>query len=379
MYDDVASALENKTNLAVFQSNIDKYMAKWADAYSAIGPYKRPIFTDTNINDLITTVGLTKDKIKQALKSCKEVKSSWVEVNKPFNIAISLVIRYFLIQKNEKMLDLALSYFVVSMYPIMHYRYFRYEPNEAALTYTINNLSNKFSLKQDKSLWVTLKKMVTVCAEHFKDKLIEGSDKAIIDFIQSFKTRLNSFLKTLCREFDKVYKQKLYLGEEYENLDDDDAYHEASSDSLAVATFTTKIVTSLVVNGPDMRAITLSANNCNVRVTILRSYISAMIVNEQRKDIEQIVESLLYLYLVTEGQSTGHTIAGIGSNDFLIHCMKIYKKSHTIDENVNKIKNILDGWLENLNVREHTSNPNTINNFRKAIYMFFVLSIQKLS
>ena len=379
LYDKIEVAMKQKINQNNFKNNLDKYMAANTDAYAAIGPYKRPIFSDNNIDGLITTVGLTRAEIKSALKSCTYIKPSWVEVNKPFNIAISLTIRFFLIQKDDMMLDLALSYFVVSMYPIMHYRYFRYEPNEAALTYTINNLSNKFGLKQDKTLWVTLKKMVRTCLNHFQKLLIEGTDKAIVDFIESYKTRLNSFLKTIYREFDIVYKKKLYLGQEYENLSDDDNYHEASSDSTAIAVITNKVVQSLVVHGPDMRIVTLSANNCTVSVTILRSYLSTMIVNEQRNDIEKIVESLVYLYLVTEGETNiNNTIAGINSNDFLIHCMKVYKKSHTVDESVNRIKKILDNWLISLNIREYTKSPNTINNFRRAIYMFFVLSIIKL-
>lgn len=375
LYKKVELALSNKSNLTSLQYDLDKYMAKNIDIYSAIGPYKRPIFSDKNINDLITTVGLTIPEIKTALKECKYIKPSWVEVNKPFNIAIVLVIRYFLIKGDAKNLDIAMSYFVVSMYPIMHYRYFRYIPNEAALTYTMNNLSNKFNIKQDKSMWVTLMNMIKVCTDHFKKQIIEGTDKAIADYIESFKTRLNSFLKKIRGEFEEVYQKKLYLGNEFESFDDDN-YHEAASDITAINNITNKVVSSLVVHGPDMRVITLSANRCKVSVNLLRSYLIELITNEHRDDIEKMTESLIYLYLNSE-ESESHIISGIGSNDFFIHSMKIYKKSNTIDEHVVKIKEILDKWLVTLKITE--TRPRAASDFRKAMYMFFVLSIIKLN
>lgn len=377
LFPKVSQSLKDKSNLKKFKENLDRYMAHNAEIYAAIGPYKRPIFSDKNIDDLITLVGLTRNEIKASLKRSPYIKSTWVEANKPFNVAISLVIRHFLIEKDEGNVDNALSYLIVSMYPILHYRYFQYEPNEAALTYTLNNLSNKFNLRQNRSLWVTLKDMATVCLNHFQKVIVEGTDKAIVDFIESLKTRMNSFLKKIRGEFNEVYQKKLYLGNEFESFEEDN-FHEASSDATAIETISNKVVSSLVIHGPDMRIVALCAKNCKASSNMLRSYLSTMITNEQRDDIQKIVECLLHLYLQSE-DSKGHTISGIGSNDFLIHCMKIYKKSHTIDENVVKIKEILDRWLVELKITEHTSNEGTLNNFRRAIYMFFVLSIVKLN
>lgn len=375
LYGKVETALSNKSNISEFQYNLDKYMAANVDIYSAIGPYKRPIFSDRNINELINVVGLSIPEIKAALKKSSYIKSSWVEVNKPFNIAIVLTMRYFIIKNDARNIANSLSYFIVSMYPIIHYRYFKYLPNESALTYTMNNLSNKFNIKQDKSMWITLSNMAQVCLNHFKDELIKGTDKAIADFIESYKTRLNSFFKKIRGEFAEVYEKKLYLGKEFESFEDDN-YHEGASDTTAITNITTKVVQHLVVQGPDMRAISLSANRCKVSVNLLRSYLIELITKEHREDIENMVESLIYLYLKLEGSST-HTISGVGSNDFFIYCMKIYKKSNTLDENVVKIKNTLDKWLSLLKITE--TRPRASSDFRKAIYMFFVLSIVKIN
>lgn len=377
LYEKVSKSFGNKDNYNTYKRNLDKYMMENAEIYAAIGPYDRPIFSEKNINDLITVTGLNVPDIKETLKKCSYIKPSWVEPNKPQNVAICLALRYFLLQKNNVGVTTTLSYLVVSMYPIMNYRYFQYKPNEAAMTYTINNLSNKFNLKQDKSIWVTLMNMATVCMEHFKKPLVDGTDKAICDFLNSFKTRLNSFLKRIRGEFSEVYEKKLYLGTEFESTEEDN-FHEASSDSTAIHNIVNKVVSSLIIHGPDMRLITMSANNCKISVTLLRSYLVQMINDDHISEIETILENLIYLYFNENDTGHPHTMVMVGSNDFFVHCMKVYKKSHTVDDNVTKIKSILDSWMSSLNVYETVRSGTTVNNIRRALYMFFVFSIVKL-
>ena len=56
--------------------------------------------------------------------------------------------------------------------------------------------------------------------------------------------------------------------------------------------------------------------------------------------------------------------------------MKVYQKSNTIDPNVIKIKQILDKWMVEIGaVKAGQPFNSTANNVRRAIYMFFVMSI----
>ena len=58
--------------------------------------------------------------------------------------------------------------------------------------------------------------------------------------------------------------------------------------------------------------------------------------------------------------------------------MEIYKKANTTDANIVRIKQILDDWISKYSGQYKKSNAvGTVNAFRKALYTFFVLTIQK--
>lgn len=379
LYKKVEDSLSNKANLQKFKSDLDIYMSKNMEIYSAPGPSKRPIFSEKNIDDLFKATGLTHQEVGQALKAVQKQFHSQLQVaSTPVYTPITLSFRYFLIKKDDANVDRCLGYLIVSMYPMLHYRYYKsfgQEPNPAAMAYTLNNLSNKFSIKNANTLWEALMNLERTCLEYFKKDLIRGDDEDILKFINSSRTRMNSFLRKITNEFMEVLSSKKYLGTEFESFDEED-YHEADSDTYAIDRIVTKVTQSLVVHGPDMRIVELSAKNCKVSVNMLRSYVTIMVNGEHREDIQHIVEALIYLF-VQNTDDVGHPVSEVGTNNFFIHCMKVYKKSNTIDPNVIKVKKILDKWLVELKIAEYTSRKGTVNDFRRALYMFFVLTIVK--
>lgn len=375
LYSNVEASLGTKENLQRFKTNLDKYMVQYIDMYSTPGPSKRPIFSEKNIGDFFNVVGLTHKQVGDALKEVKKTIPIGQVASTPIYTPISLAFRYFLIKNDKENIERCLSYLVVAMYPALHWRYYKsfgQEPNPSAMAYTLNNLSNKFSIKHTNTIWEALMELERTCLNYFKKDLIRGEDNDIVRFINSARTRMNSFLRKITNEFMTVLSEKKYLSNEFESFDENN-YHEADSDTYAIDRVVNKVVTSLVVHGPDMKIIELSAKNCKVSTNLLRSYITTMIGGEHREDIKNVVEALVYLYV-----DQGHPVSEVGTNNFLIHCMKVYKKSNTIDENVIKVKTILDRWLDELKISEHTSRKGTINDFRRAIYMFFVLTLVKL-
>ena len=55
--------------------------------------------------------------------------------------------------KNTDLANYALMYLALSMYPSLHYKYFPFEPNPQIMDYTINNLSNRYKIKQLGTIW----------------------------------------------------------------------------------------------------------------------------------------------------------------------------------------------------------------------------------
>lgn len=375
LYDKVEKSLKNKDTLKTYKDTIDKYLAINHDKYFSIGPLERPIFSTTSSDNYIALVGLTREEISKVLKKSKAVGSGWYIMNNPFNVANVLATRYFLITKNPEFVKFTQWYLIVSFYPSIHFKYFKYGVNEACMTYTVNNLSGKYRIKQEGNLWNIFTKMMETMLELHEKNLIKGDDKAFVRYIQDAHTRINSLIQNIAGEYYDNYENQRFLSTEHESFEEDD-YYEADSNSYAIERITNKVVTSLVVNGPDMKLVEMSAKMNDVSVNQLRNYVSTMINEKQRDDIKKIVEALLFLFLFNKDGET-HSPRDVGTNDFLIYCLKVYKKSNTNDDNIKTIKTILDKWLVDLGLLDKTTNKPTINNFRKALFTFFVMTIQK--
>lgn len=372
LYPLVAKGLSKKENTAHLKHGIEEFLNRNMERLTTIGPIYRIVFSDYDMGHLYKAIEVSPEEVKALINKSKVIKSQWQIMNNPFNSAIAMAIRYYKVNKNEDMARSLLIFLTMSMYPSLHFKYFKFEPNEQIMNYTINNLSNKFKIKQTGTMYKTLIETTMVCYNTNGDKIVSASDKDIVDFIMDEKTRLNSLIKKIANEFYANEKDKKYLNSDSDNYDEDN-FHEADSNTFAVERMTNNVALKLVTDGPDMRLVTISAELCQVSKSELRNYVNTMVINDNRQDIRDITESILFLYIF----DSQNTIQEVNSNKFLLYCMETYKKSNTTDENIIKIKKILDSWLEDLGTYKKTQRLATINNFRRALFLFFVLSIQK--
>lgn len=373
---DVSKALSSKDNLTEYKNFIDKYLAANSNKYFIPGPGERPVFTTEQENKYISLVGLTTDKISKTVKNTKSIKDSWNVMNKPMNIALPLALRYFTMKKNEDYVKYTLWYTIVSLYPGCHYKYFKYGVVESCMNYTIANLSGKYGVKQTGNMWNTFTNMVETAYNLHKDKLIKSEDKAFVDFIQDVHSRMNSLIKNISREYYDNYENKRYMRIEQDNFEDN-SYYEANSNSYVIDKLANQVVTHLIVHGPDMKLVQLASKTNQVSVNQMRNYTQTMINDKHRDDIRIIVESILYLFLNATDEH--HTVDDIGTNNFMIYCLQLYKRSNTVDPNIIRVKSILDNWLIELGLTGKTQRTATVVNFRRALYTFFVMTIQKVA
>lgn len=369
LYDTLANNLKDKEKTKTFEKAIEKYLDKNMPELSQPGPTKLILFTESDKQVAFDATGLDPVDISNAVKESKV--RMWTSLTHPIIIDLTLAIRYYKKTNNKNMETKVLSYLVMAMYPSLFKNFWKYDPNPDIMRYTINNLSNKFKLKQIGYFFGTLMETATLSNKTYSSKLIRGTDNDIKEYTQGLNTRIRSLLRKIANEFYENERQKNYMGDEYDDNNPDN-YKEADSTSFAVERITNGVVMKLM-NGVDFKNIDKAAQMCQVSKSELRNYINTMVTSENRKDIEKIVESILYLFLYDDNNKVGD----ISNMNFLIYCLEVYKKSNTTDENIIAIKNILDKWLQKLGTYKKTQRLATINNFRKAIYVFFVFSIMQ--
>lgn len=371
LYPTVKASLAAPARQKGLSDAIGRFLEINAEKISQAGPVKRIMFTDSEKNAVYTATGLSPEQIKAVIAKSSELKAAGETMANPFNTAITLAIKYFTEVGNKKMLDGCLIYMTMSMYPSIHYKYFQYEPNQQVMDYTINNLSNKFKIRHHGTIYAVLVETTEGTYALHKPRLKTGSDKEILRFVADVKTRQNSLMKKLAVEFYANKEKNVFMNSDGDSYEEDNFY-EADSNSYVINRISSKVVLNLTVNGPDIRFINLAAQFCNVSKSELRNYLTSMVTNEHRADIEKIVESILFLYIYDEKRPAEE----LGTNRFLMHSLEIYKKSNTTDENVIKIKDVLNKWLEELGTYKKTQRLATINDFRRALFVFFVFTIQ---
>lgn len=371
LYPYVENCFSNARNVRDFEAAVGKFIDKNSEYLSAIGPTHQILFTDKDRDVVYDLVKIDETSVKNIKNKSKDIKSNGQVMSNPFFSLMSMIIRYFTIEKKEQITRTAIVYLGLSMYPSLFYKYYRLNVVDNVMSYTINNLSNKYKIKQLGNLLAAIDETCYGAYTLHKNALIRGNDEDVVQFILAVKTRLNSFMKKIRNEYDKNHKSGKYLNIEFDSNDEGN-YREADSSMYAVTRIVDKAALKLVVDGPPIKLIDSAAKVNKVSTSELRNYIGTMSTEENTKDIKTVVESILLLYLI----DNQNTIEDINSNKFLLYCLDLYKRSNTADSNILKIKNILDKWLEDLGTYKKTQRKATINNFRRAIFTFFVMFIQ---
>lgn len=371
LYSTVEKNLSEKSILNKLDLAISKYMDRNVEQLWDTGLTKKIFFLETDKEAIYDACGLDKNKIKQTIKLSPYIKSSWKILNEPLNTAAILALRYFAKKGDKKHLELFLIYYSSYFYATIHYKYFRFEANKNIMDYTINNLTKKFKIKQYGSVYETIKNTALTSHETYLDELLRGEDGDFAKYVSALKTRLNDVVKNVKNEYEKNREAEKFMNYDEDDYSEDN-YHIANNTSYIVRNVTQAAVIKLNTYGADMRLASLAAQLSQVSKNEIRNVITHLSDNDT-KEITRLCEIIIQLFL-EDGTNSSEDIR---SKKFLAKCLEIYKKSNTNDKIILEMKNILDKWLQKNSAKYRQINrPATLSNFRKAIFIYFVLHIQ---
>lgn len=373
---DIKKSLSNQNTIKTLQTIISQYLDSNVNKLTTSGPIYRTVFIDSEFNKFYNALNINPDDIRSILNESSYIKKQWQIMNNPFNTLSVLCIRHFIITKNEQMKKFMIIYFTLSMYPSLHSKYFKYEPNKAIMDYTIENLSTKYKVRNSETFYHALIDTSFVCTDTYEKNIIRCTDKDIVDYVHAIKTRLNAMMKNIALMFYENEKKGSYMNET-EDSNDPDNFITTENDSIIIEKIANNTVIKLSVEGPDMRLITLAAKSSAISVNELRNTVINLCGdNDNRNDIKYLVSSLIYLFIF-EGHKRKELV---GSNDFYFYCMNLYGQANLTNKNVIKIKVILDKWLNKYSAHyRKTNRVGTLNNFRRALYCFMIFTIQQVS
>lgn len=373
--DAVLSTDQGKRN---FNNIIGRYVSRNNDKLTTSGPQylipftmkdKQEYFDLFSISD--TEVAALVDKITKQVND----KANWrLFKNNPIFFIFYCCIRYATLEKDAKLLNSALIAMALSVYPSIFAKYFRYEPNPNIMQYTIDNLSNRFIIKKSNHIFGTLTYSIQSSWKFHEKDFSRGADQDVIRFIQRIRNDQNSLLKKIANAYQTNYKKGLFVTTQVDAYDDNINVDNVNNTNKVEA-LSNKIVLSMLTNGVDLRIADFASNAAQVSKLDLRNYISLIINEKESETMKEFISSILFLYLYTDS----HEPDDIRSKEFIGYALQLFKKTNSKDKNVTNIKTTLDKWGTSSGIYRKFSRSATRVDYTKAIFMYFILSIQMYS
>ena len=377
LYPIVEKNLSIQTNEKKLMTYIKKYADSHSDILLSVDLSQRLIVSDKDKDIIYLVTGLNPTIISQALKKSTIIKSSWKIANNPFYISCLLAARYFDLKKKKPESNAVIVYMSYVFYTTSHKGSFPYLPNKQIMDYTMNNLSNRYLIKQVGTIQGMIEHtVITAISGRYEKELQTCSDIDIKDVLSALETRMSSVIKYIASEYYKNHKSGAYLFHEEDN-EDEDNYHLSDNISYKIDRVVNVVSASIISEGFDYstcvrRAINLNSGASSKKLDpMLRT-----IVEEDMQEIKPMIADILTLFMYKPNST--NTINDLKTMRFVSETMQIYK-SNSQDEIITRIKDRLRHWIDITSEkygRNFISKGKTsLDTYRRSIYTCFVFKI----
>ncbi len=366
-----------EANLAKNERRLIMHIAEYRDknAHILSSPYltNYPVFSQADEKIIFTAckvdmIELKRDILKVKLPVGVSVKKNF----EPFPTLMILMMKYYMSTKQEKKLRVLYYYMAYSMYWSIFTKYFKvFLPRQGTMIYTIDNLSNKFILKQLRSIDALLFYSVDKTIELYTERVMRSSDAELYYIIDAIKTRINNYINKITNEYMQNYANNEIVLQGNDDLEEG-GQRDSSSIAGDVEILAQEYTTKFFSEPPRIDLINQISKLKGVSTSELRTTLTLLVDEQLIDEVRVFYESIFYLYLSDSNSKNKN----IKSMSFLGIMESIYKKGNSGDKNILKIKELMNKWLESGSSTYRATNRSaTQNDFRKAIYYYFIFLV----
>lgn len=390
LYPKIAAVLSTPQGDKKFKQLIGQYMDRNSEKLHTSGPVYLIPFTSVEKAQYCDLFGLE----YKLSGSSKEQKIHIPEVDKLIDDVVNSLgsksdfkllkgnpifwifyccIRYYHIKKDQKGLNSALAIYALADYPAVFSLFFKYGADEAVMQYTIDNLTEKFIIKQQGHIFGALFVSIQNSYNFLKAFMNDASDKEMIRWIQRIRNDQKSMIKKICDQYMKNHAAGLRVTLTKDTYSDEmridvDEQNKTSSVEAVGRKITLKILTQDI----NLRLISMVAKISGVSISETRFYLTKIISDKYTDDIQKFIEAILFLYLYDENKKA----EDINSRYFLHWSEDLFRKTNSNNDNIRRIKETLDKWAEEVGVHEKYRREASRVNYKKAIFFYFIFCIQ---
>ena len=371
-------------NSSKYKKVIGDYFSSRSEEIYDIGPMGRIYFGAEDINNYYKALNIKETDVQNALNKTYYASMSSFNpqaAKDPFTCTQLMVIRYYLQKNQYKDAELASIYLAFSgkFYPSLHYKYFpKVQPSEYrhVMEYAINNeLSQKFDLKREGSLFNAVKSMCNTWLNSYKDKFKSAEDEDCVYLIQQLHNRFSSFMKNIAEVYYKVYADKdKYLTYDSDNYTDSD-FHIADNNSLKSSRYIEATMNYIQTNGVNYKYCRMSAD-ANVQVNEVKSILETI---QDDKNNLPLLRDLITCIIMDYFNNYPQDSDFKDISKFLTY--SIASKPNSKDPNVLRQNYIVEKFLDenSPSYRKRKSREATKNSYKKSIIKYYSLIISQVN
>lgn len=374
----ITEAFSNKNNITKLLKTIQRYADKWSDLLLSTNLSKRLLFSNTDKKIIYDVTNISEREVKETIKKASVIKSSWIVATNPFYILSITIARWFKINKMDSEMMATMIYMSYVLYTSAHSNSFKHLPNKEIMDYTINNLSNRYIIKQKGTIQGAIEHTIgEAMTGRFNDELIRGSDLDIKDIIYALQTRMHSFMNNIAEKFYENHKNGNYMFHEEEDLSEDN-FRLSDNISFKIDRVVQLVSSAIITEGFDYntcikRSVSLNPGSSTKKLVAMLN----TLVEKDMTSINEMISDILTLFIY---KNTGNKIEDVGTMKFLSEALQIYK-SNAQDDVTSKIKERLLSWI-NITSEKYGRNfiskgKTSLDTYRRAIYTAFVFKIME--
>lgn len=376
LYPKIKAVLDTPQGDKKFKQLVGQYMDRNNEKLHTSGPVYMIPFGDVDKAQYLALFNITTKEIQQLVDEI----TGQMAINSDFKLLkgnpifwiFYCCIRYYTLKNDEKGLNTSLAIYALSAYPSIFHVFFKYPPNAAVMQYTMDNLSEKYLMKQGGHVFGGLFLSIKHSYEFLKPYMNDASDKEIIRFIQRIRNDQKSMIKNICDQYMQNHAKGLRVKLTKDSYDEVQLDIDTENNSTVVEVSANNIVNQIITNGLDLKRVTLCKDLANIGLADCRFYLSKIIAVKYTKEIQAFIHSVLFLYLYDEHKKR----EDINSSHFLVWSSELFRKTNSNNKNIKCIKDTLDKWGEETGVHNKFKREASRVNYKKAIFWYFILSIQ---
>lgn len=376
LYPIVEETLDIPRNNLKFKQLVGSYIDDHSNILNANGPSKQLIFGDIDKTNIYNIFGLKKEDItkliKEVLKGMQSSTGFQLLNRHPENWLFYLITRYYHLHKDEKGINVSLVITILSDYSASYKNIFRYDPREDVMNYTIDHLTYQNYFKKGGSLFGGLMMTMQQIYNFLSPFMEDGSDAEIIRYIQRVRNSDKIALKKLMDKYMSNYNSGL-KDTLTKDVNADIAFDDDKENNTSIILNLSQAITSQIMsNGLDLKRVGLAKSAGRISMVECRFYLSKIIIEDRSDEIEKFIQSILFKYLYDDH----HKKSDINSIQFLYYALDLFKRTNSSDPNILRVKDTLNLWSEETGIHSKYTRTATRINYKKAIFMYFIYSIQ---